>query len=117
MKRIISLLIFISVICGAFFFIQQEVGADTTYYTKITNKGKKIIEKTNRGESITDYEYTLKAADDQGNVKNISFKGNRDRPLKMYAYLKVGYNAKKGVINWEEVQQKDVPAKALAKIK
>lgn len=114
MKKIIGLLIAISVVCGVFFFIQSEVGNDTEYYTKVTNQGTK-----EQVSNITIYNYKLRAANGKGDVKMIPFGVvKRKKPLRLNAYLRLQYNKKKGgVINWVEVAEKDVPAKALDQLK
>ena len=57
-------------------------------------------------------------ADTDGNLKKeLTFDSVLPRSLKMHAYLKVGYNDKRQqVINWEKVDQKDIPQAALNRI-
>lgn len=113
---IIIILILISIIIALYLFIKSDYRGDH-YYTKITKKGKKYSETFSDGNKITSYGYSLKAADEHGKTRTLKFNAfDRDKPLKMNAYLLLEYNNKKGVLRWREVAQEEVPEKALAKL-
>ena len=52
-----------------------------------------------------------------GEEKTVELNEYRDQPLRMKAYLKLKVNPRKGVISWNEVTEKEVPEKALEKLK
>lgn len=63
------------------------------------------------------YHYSQPGYSDNGVKKELTFDSVLPRSLKMHAYLKVGYNDKRQqVINWEKVNQKDIPQAALNRI-
>ncbi|MGM0336896.1 YxeA family protein [Enterococcus sp. AZ008] len=86
-----------------------------TYYVKITQNG----ELCNSSSEFKTYYYKLNGYDRNGNEKKLAFSTHPDlnRPFKKNAYLKIIYNNLKQVIEYKEVSQKDVPPKALNKIK
>lgn len=113
---IIIILILISIIIALYLIIKSDYRGDK-YYTKITTKGKKYTEKFSDGNTLTSYGYSLKAVDEHGNTKTLKFNAfDRDKPLKMNAYLQLEHNNKKGVLRWHEVAKNEVPAQALAKL-
>lgn len=116
MKRILAISFVVILVVGGFALFQMyksEYGG-AAYYTQIVSEGKKTSEKVDgQVEEIINYEYTQLAFDANGNSKMVTFKGNKDVPLRMGAYLKLTVNEKKGVTAWEEVQQSEVPTKAL----
>jgi uncharacterized protein (TIGR01655 family) len=113
---IIIILILISIIIALYLFIKSDYRGDH-YYTKITKKGKKYSETFSDGNTITSYGYSLKAVDEQGSAKTLKFNAfDRDKPLKMNAYLLLEYNDKKGVLRWREVAKDEIPVKTLNKL-
>ena len=68
------------------------------------------------GNKYTIYAYDLPGYDEKGSLQQLKFNANQDRPLKMNAYLKVIYNDKKGVTDWQRVPRAEVPKAALAKL-
>ncbi len=88
----------------------------TTYYTKITNAGQQATDHDQDGNKYTIYAYDLPGYDEKGSLQQLKFNANQDRPLKMNAYLKVIYNDKKGVTDWQRVPRAEVPKAALAKL-
>ncbi len=117
-KLLIGLVVIIAAAFGLFKFIENtEMGGDT-YYVQITTDGKQVTLKDDSGQEYLDYEYQLTGYDDKGNSKELSFRANKERPLRKNAYLKVTYNSKKEeVTQWEEVNEKTVPQKALTQLK
>lgn len=72
--------------------------------------------KTNSGEAMTIY-YYQQPAFNKTVKKTVELNESRDQPLRMKAYLKLKVNPRKGVISWNEVTEKEVPEKALEKLK
>ncbi|TYC47763.1 YxeA family protein [Weissella muntiaci] len=116
MKKIIFWIIaFITIIGVAGFTFYKVNYGGTDYYVQILKDGKKSNETDDSGKTFHMYEYEEKAFDDRGESKNIKF--NADHNLKHNAYLKVTYNKKKGVTNWEKVEKSKIPQKALEHLK
>lgn len=113
-KLLIGLVVVIVAAFGLFKFIETtEMGGDT-YYVQVTTDGKQVTLKDDSGQEYLDYEYQLTGYDENGKSKELTFRANKERPLRKNAYLKVTYNTKKeGVTQWEEVAEKAVPKKAL----
>lgn len=84
------------------------------YYTKIATEGTRITDKDTEGVEHIDYTYKLSGFNEKGKKVELSFRGNKEVPLKKDAYLKVSYSPGKGVTSWEEVKKSQVPKKALA---
>lgn len=116
-KLLIGFVVVIAAAFGLFKFIETtEMGGDA-YYVQVTTDGKQVTLKDDNGQEFLDYEYQLTGYDKNGKNKELSFRANKERPLRKNAYLKVTYNSKKeGVTQWEEVAEKDVPQKALTKL-
>lgn len=116
MEIFIVIIIGICVLLGLYLLMKSEYRGDF-YFTKITNKGKKEVEKFDDGSKMTSFEYSLNAANEVGDEKMVKFIApDRTKALKMNAYLKLEYNDKKGVLNWHEVAKAAVPAAALEKL-
>ncbi|WP_230678567.1 YxeA family protein [Lacticaseibacillus zhaodongensis] len=111
----VSALLVVFVAGGLFWYGQSNYGGQT-YYTQVTTDGQQVVDKAKSGEHYRDYAYTLKGYTQDGQGKTLHFKANKERPLRRNAYLKLVNNDKKGVISWQSVAKKDVPAKALAKL-
>ncbi len=86
-------------------FIQKNV-----YYVKIDNT--KIEEISNTDDMK--FEYKLTAYNKNGKSKEISFKTTRE--LREGAYLELETMAMRGVINWKEVQENELPDKVKAEM-
>ncbi|MGX7204995.1 YxeA family protein [Enterococcus pingfangensis] len=117
MKKI--LIGFVSVIVIAFVGLQiaqKVVSSGDEYYVQITTEGQRIDGKDDNGNAYVDYNYSLPGYDDEGKEKKLNFNAAKDRPLRREAFLKVTWNKQKGVTSYEEVSQKEVPKKALAKL-
>ena len=122
MKKIIAVLI---VLLGVTFsgcsIIDGMDKSGDTYYVKITAEGKKENLEKEGGGTYIDYRYQIKGYNAEGKEQDLDFYANKDRSLKLNAYLKVTYQAKKGkepqVTSWEEVDKADVPEKAAAILK
>lgn len=116
-KFLIGLVLVVAVAFGGIKLYTITNYGGTAYYTRITTNGTKIIQRTDDGSKLTDYHYDQPGYDENGQARTLAFNGNKARPLRRGAYLKLTYNAKKGVTRWEAVSAVDVPAKALAKLK
>lgn len=77
--------------------------------------GHKILTKFNTDKALISYEYKTEAYTEYGEGKNIDFTSTHN--LRHDAQLKLTYNYGKGVTNWEEVQQSEVPEKAFFNLK
>ncbi|GEP20230.1 YxeA family protein [Pediococcus argentinicus] len=101
---------------GAYYWYQLNYGA-TDYYTQITTGGTKQVKKFDNGSKYTIYHYDQPIYDKNGDSVKTEFNSVEDHPLKMNAYIKVGYNKhREQVLNWEKVDHNQVPKKALEKI-
>lgn len=114
-KALIILLALAAILLGGFFYISKTYLSGDAYYVKITTDGTRIEDTYDDGSPLIDYKYELTGYDESGQTKKLVFNGNKDRPLRKNAFLKVTYSEKKhGVTQWEEVGEKDIPEKALA---
>lgn len=84
------------------------------YYVQIKEDGEKKVERFDNGKQFDQYYYDMTGYNAKGESKELKY--TADHNLKHEAYLKITYNARKGVTKWEEVQKEDVPEKALNKI-
>lgn len=107
-KVLIGLVGFIIVICGLGYGWYQMSYGGTQYYVQIRQDGEKKIEKSDTGEKFDFYYYHQNAYDKNGKSKMVLF--SADHNLKHDAYLKLTYNAKKGVTSWEEVKESQLPS-------
>ncbi|MFK4899223.1 YxeA family protein [Lactococcus petauri] len=87
--------------------------AGEIYYVQIKEDGQKKIERFNNGEQFENYYYNLTGYNDKGEAKKLNYTAGHN--LKHGAFLKITYNNKRGVINWEEIQKKDIPQNVLDK--
>lgn len=100
LPMIIAVIIVIALMAGAYYFL---VIHKDLYYTQIDNT--KIQEITESGGMK--YEYTLTAYNKNGKEKEVKFKTSRE--LREGAYLELDVMQMRGVINWREVQQDELP--------
>lgn len=111
-KILIGFVVLIALVAGGIGWYQHEYYSGTTYYTKITTTGTKIAPQDNKGNVYIDFRYNQAAYDDAGHCKTLVFNGNKSRPLRMHAYLKLVYNRHRGVTSWQAVDQAQVPKRA-----
>ena len=97
---IIAVIIVIPLIIGAYYFL---VVHKEQYYTQIDNS--KIEEIS--GTDDMKYQYTLTAYNKNGKSKEVQFKTSRE--LREGAYLELDVMQMRGVVNWREVQQDELP--------
>ena len=97
---IIAVIIVIALIVEAYYFL---VVHKDQYYTQIDNT--KIQEIS--GSDDMKYKYTLTAYNKNGKEKEVKFKTSRE--LREGAYLELDVMQMRGVINWREVQQDELP--------
>ena len=97
---IIAVIIVIALAVGAYYFL---VVHKDQYYTQIDNT--KIQEVS--GTDDMKYEYTLTAYNKNGKEKEIKFKTSRE--LREGAYLELDVMQMRGVVNWKEAQQNELP--------
>ena len=117
MKKLIGLLVGFLLLSGGAWYAYNYYYGGKDYYTEITTTGEVSQEKDAKGESYTIYHYTQTAFDKDGKETTQKMNESREKPLRIGAFLKLKVNERKGVISWDEVQQSDVPEKALEKIK
>ncbi|MGC6767579.1 YxeA family protein [Enterococcus sp. LJL128] len=117
MKKIIAALIVFLLIGGGSWYAYNYYFGGTSYYTEIQETGKATEDIDTRGQKYTTYHYEQKAYDEDGNQTLQKMNEVREDPLRIGAYLKLTVNERKGVLSWEEVSEKEVPEKALDKIK
>lgn len=97
---IIAVIIVIALAVGAYYFL---VVHKDQYYTQIDNK--KIEELS--GSDDMKYQYTLTAYNKNGKEKEIQFKTSRE--LREGAYLELDVMQMRGVVNWREIEQNNLP--------
>ena len=97
---IIAVIIVIALMIGTYYFLFVH---KTIYYTKIDNTK---IEELSANEDMR-YQYTLTAYNKNGKEKEVQFKTSRE--LREGAYLELDVMQMRGVVNWREVQQDDLP--------
>ena len=97
---IIAVIIVIALMVGAYYFL---VVHKDLYYTQIDNT--KIEEIS--GSDDMKYQYTLTAYNKNGKEKEVQFKTSRE--LREDAYLELDIMQMRGVVNWREVQQNELP--------
>ena len=100
LPMIIAVIIIILLIASAYYFL---VIHKESYYTQIDNT--KIEEVS--GTDDMKYQYTLTAYNKNGKEKEIQFKTSRE--LREGAYLELEVMQMRGVVNWREVQEDDLP--------
>ena len=99
---IIVAIIVIALIIGAYYFL---VVHKDQYYTQIDNT--KIQEVSSTDDMR--YEYILTAYNKNGKEKEVKFKTSRE--LREGAYLELDLMQMRGVVNWREVQENELPEK------
>ena len=97
---IIAVIIVIALAVGAYYFLVEH---KALYYTQIDNT--KIEEIS--GSDDMKYQYTLTAYNKNGKEKEVQFKTSRE--LREGAYLELDVMQMRGVVNWREVQEDDLP--------
>ena len=97
---VIAVIIVIALAVGAYYFL---VVHKEQYYIQIDNT--KIEEVS--GSDDMKYQYTLTAYNKNGKSKEIQFKTSRE--LREDAYLELDVMQIRGVVDWKEVQQDELP--------
>ena len=97
---IIAVIIVIALAVGAYYFL---IVHKDQYYTQIDNSK---IEEVSATDDMK-YEYTLKAYNKNGKEKEIKLKTSRE--LREDAYLELEVMQIRGVVNWKEVQENELP--------
>ena len=105
---IIAVVIVIVLLIGAYYFIFVY---KTAYYVQIDNTK---IEQVSASDDMK-YEYTLTAYNKNGKEKEVKFKTSRE--LREGAYLELDVMVTRGVIDWREVQQEELPDKVKSRIR
>ena len=97
---IIAVIIVIALVVGAYYFLLEH---KAFYYTQIDNTK---IEEISESDDMK-YQYTLTAYNKNGKQKEVQFKTSRE--LREGAYLELDVMQMRGVVNWREVQEDDLP--------
>lgn len=116
-KVLISVVVLVVVAFGGIKLVAVTAYGGTTYYTKITTSGERIIQRGTQGERNVDYRYRLTGYDAKGHPQVLDFNANKARPLITGAYLRLTYNDQKGVTRWTAIPKASVPSKALVRLK
>lgn len=113
---IFSILLVIVVAGGGYFYYMM---VPTAYYTQIKDSGTEIKGTFDNKEAYVQYEYNQVGYDKNGEEKTLHFMSHPElgRPFKTNAYLKINYSRFKKEKGYEEVQEQDIPKKALEKLK
>ena len=116
-NKLIGGIIIIALLAIPFYFYEKYQGG-IYYYTQITKDPIKTEDALNDAgvKQGAVYTYELVGYDDKGTQKQLEFDAYKDKPLRKDAYLKVKVNEVKGVLNWEEVKQNDLPSKVKSKL-
>ncbi|WP_461213454.1 YxeA family protein [Lacticaseibacillus sp. GG6-2] len=113
MKRfLIGIVMFAVIVFGGLKIFTAMNYGGTAYYTKVTTVGTKIAPQDAKGNVYVDYRYAQTGYAASGAAKKLVFNANKARPLRLGAYLKLTYNANKGVTSWEAVPASKVPQPA-----
>ncbi|MFD1440407.1 YxeA family protein [Lacticaseibacillus hegangensis] len=115
-KLLVGLIVVVALAFGGYKLVAVLSYGGISYYTKVTTGGEQITEKSDQGRSYTDYRYRLTGYDKTGHSRLLDFNANKARPLKRGAYLKLVYNANKGVTSWQAVDPGLVPEPALSRL-
>lgn len=117
-KFLIGAVVVVALLFGGWKVAQATLMGGDEYYVKITTDGTRIEDKYDSGEKYIDYQYEMTTYDKDGQAKELTFKANKERPLRKNAYLALTYNTnKEAVTSWKEVAEADVPQKALSQLK
>lgn len=116
MKKILYLLIPFLLLSGGVLFGYTYFYGGKDYYTKIVTHGEVSTKVLDTGEKITQYSYEQIAYNADGKPTNQKMTESRDHPLKMNAFIRLKVNNRKGIINWGEVSENEIPKKALAQL-
>ncbi|GMA08569.1 amino acid ABC transporter ATP-binding protein [Tetragenococcus halophilus subsp. flandriensis] len=117
MKKVLLAIVFMVVLTfGGLRIADAIVMSGEDYYLQITDTGEKKAEKSDSGERMVSYDYSLIGFDKNGQEKEMSFTAFKDRPLIQGAYLKVTWNQKRGVTSYKQVQENEIPTKAKEKL-
>ena len=95
---IIAVIIVIALAVGAYYFL---IVHKEQYYTKIDNSKIEEVSGDMR------YQYTLTAYNKNGKSKEVQFKTSRE--LRDGAYLELDIMQIRGVVDWREVQENELP--------
>ncbi len=95
---IIAVIIVIALAVGAYYFL---IVHKEQYYTKIDNSKIEEVSGDMR------YQYTLTAYNKNGKSKEVQFKTSRE--LRNEAYLELDIMQIRGVVDWREVQENELP--------
>lgn len=94
---VFGVIIFIAVCAIAYYVLMIRT---SDFYTQIDNA---TVKPVNNG----DYEYSLRAYDPHGKMRDVTFTANKE--LREDAFLKLKVMAVRGVVNWEEVYYDELP--------
>lgn len=112
-KFIIGLLVTIILLGGAFFLLTtvnfNRLNTDH-YYVQITNNGVMTKNKVSTGEVFEQYEYTLDAYNEKGDIETLDFTAIKQ--FRKNAYLKLFVNDEKNVKSYQEVKWEEIPRSA-----
>jgi len=115
-KGIIAAAVVLILLVGFVVFIQNvnlnRFGAQQ-YYVRITQDGKRMEDKSDRGQKYVSYEYTLEGFDSNGKEKSLTFTSGKE--LRKDAYLRI-YVKKDQVSSYQEVSASDLPEQAKQKL-
>jgi uncharacterized protein (TIGR01655 family) len=119
MKKLIIAILFLLVLGAGYLSFMKNlninrIGADQ-YYVQIKGKGVEKVDKTDNGEKITWYEYTLSAFNKDGEEKKLTFIANKQ--LREEAYLCLYVKDETKVTSYNEVKKSELPEKVLGKLK
>jgi uncharacterized protein (TIGR01655 family) len=119
MKKLIIAILFLIVLGAGFLSFMKNlninrIGADQ-YYVQIKGKGVEKVDKTDNGEKITWYEYTLSAFNKDGEEKKLTFTASKQ--LREDAYLCLYVKDETKVTSYNEVKKDELPEKVKGKLK
>lgn len=115
-KRLILSLVVLAAALSIYKIYDYVAMARVAYYTQVTQKGQRVVDTGDSGKHYTSYRYQLTGYDKTGTAQTLDFTNPSAKPLKKEIYLKVIYEQKRGVIQWQPVIQTKIPEKAIAKL-
>lgn len=110
MKKIISILIILTVFSSMLVGCNLNRIGTEKYYVQITVDGKEEVAKSSDGKIMgRNYKYKLVGFDKEGKEKELEFSAQKN--LRKDSFLLVYYSEEKGVKSWEEVEKDNLPTK------
>ena len=115
MKKVLVglLAIMVMIIASGYTYYKMNYGGES-YYVQILVNGEREETPADDHTPMVIYHYKLDSFNSKGDKKLVKFMASHN--LRNQAYLELTYNKHKGVTNWNEVQEKEIPKPALKEL-